>query len=365
MVASAKPMHPDFARWYSAVSFGDDARRRQSRWDGLLKVVTNANREVVEALVRLAYGTRAVPERSILQGIRQDFKDTDETFEMVGNERELQVLAGACLAVLMEDSCEEEGSAAALAVTTAALGRARTLDLPMDLVDMAESAIVRRANENRERPSIGDLSSDPPKFDFEKSSAKVRETPNWDGVAEGFALAADAVRTAMRTLAARQTTALSAAEAFIRVQDEELQMLWWLMGGRCNDYDSTFDGIPVEVQSFVFGDDLADATTVLPGPSSIRAILSRAGLKERKKISVVAAVNAPKTVWLKSLMNGAEVSSVSTPLHFAIQRQLETGAGDAWVAGWAASTGIDATHSLPSLTLGELFYRERLLILFG
>jgi hypothetical protein len=63
-------------------------------------------------------------------------------------------------------------------------------------------------------------------------------------------------------------------------------------------------------------------------------------------------------------MLDVEPSPLSTPLHAAIKRQLETGAGEAWVPGWAASTDVDATHTLPSLILGELFYRERLLLLF-
>jgi hypothetical protein len=53
------------------------------------------------------------------------------------------------------------------------------------------------------------------------------------------------------------------------------------------------------------------------------------------------------------------------PLHFAIKRQLETGPGDAWIAGWSATVGAPSDLTLPSLTLGNLFYRERLLLLFG
>ncbi len=365
MDTSARPMHQDFARWYNVVSMGGEAQRRQSRWAGVLGVVSEADREVVEALLRLAYGTRAAPDGSVVQAICQDFKDADDSFEMTGNSRELQVLAGACLAILMEDRGEDEGAAAALAITTTALGGARVHDLPMDLVALAEAAIVCRANENRERPPLSDMvSSELPKFDFEKAATKVRETPSWDGVIEAFTLAADATRQTMKTLAGRQAKSITAAEHFIRVQDEELQMLWWLIGQRSEEYASAFDAIPAEVQPFVFANDLANDTEVLPGPPSVKAVLSRAGLKERKKLSVVAAVNAPKPDWLRSLVHGTAPSPVTAPLHFAIQRQLETGAGDAWVPGWAAATGIAADHSLPGLTLGELFYRERLLLLF-
>jgi hypothetical protein len=365
MDASATPVHQDFARWYGAVSIDNDVQRRQARWDGLLSIVKAPSRAMVEALVRLAFGTRAEPDSSALQAIREAFKSADDTFEMSGNKRELQILAAACLAILMEGAGDGHAAAAALAITTAAMGSARSPDLPMDLVALAEAAIVRRASENRQRPSLCTLvSSDVPKFDFEKAAAKVREQPNWEGVIAGFALAADATRQTMKALALRQTRSISAAEDFIRIQDEELQMLWWLTGLRSEDYASAFDAIPLEAQPFVFASDLASGTAVLPGPPSLKAVLSRAGLKERKKLTIVTAVNAPKPDWLRRLVEGADLSPVSTPLHFAIQRQLETGPGEAWVAGWAAATGIDAAHALPRLTLGELFYRERLLLLF-
>ncbi|MFC0403115.1 GTPase-associated system all-helical protein GASH [Paraburkholderia rhizosphaerae] len=365
MAASVKPMHQDFARWYSSVSMGDDAQRRQNRWQGVLSVVSGAGRDIVEALLRLAYDTRAEPDASVLQAIRQDFKNADDAFEMSGNKRELQVLSGSCLAILMEDQDEYEGAAAALAITTAALGGARSHDLPMDLLALAEAAIVQRASKNRTRPRLSDVVTRAvPKFDFEQAKAKIREQQSWDGVVEAFSLAAEATSATMKNLAARQVSSINAAENFIQIQDEELQMLWWITGQRSEEYAAAFDAVPAEVQPLVFASDLANDTALLPGPPSVKALLSRAGLKERKKIAVVTAVNAPKQDWMRRLMDGTDLSPVSTPLHFAIQRQLETGAGDAWVPGWAAVTGIDAGHTLPALTLGELFYRERLLLLF-
>jgi hypothetical protein len=59
-----------------------------------------------------------------------------------------------------------------------------------------------------------------------------------------------------------------------------------------------------------------------------------------------------------------EPSPVSTPIHYGIQRQTEIGDGDAWIAGWAAAVGVPATIAVAPLTLGLLFYRERLLLLF-
>jgi hypothetical protein len=365
MTDSAKPMHQDFARWYHAVSMGDDAARRLARWEGVLNVVENADPTTVEALLRLAHGGRAAPAPATVQAIRQSLKDADDAFEMNGNERELQVLAGISLVILMEDLAHGEGAAAALAATTAGLGGARKPDLPMNLAALGEIAINRRGEANRNRPSLNDhVSLEPPKFDFEKAAAKVRDQSDWASVAEAFTLAAEGARAGMRVLAQRQARAIRAVDSFIRVQDEELQMLWWLTGQRSENYDCAFDAVPSDAQPFVLASELAVDTEILPGPPSVKAILSRAGLKERKKVAVTAAVNAPRTTWLQTLVEDVDPSPLSTPLHFAIKRQVETGPGEAWVVGWAASTGIDAAHALPGLILGELFYRERLLLLF-
>ena len=138
-------------------------------------------------------------------------------------------------------------------------------------------------------------------------------------------------------------------------------MLWWLVGQRSFDYYCAFEDVPGEAQPLVFASELADETNFLPGPPSIAGILSRAGLKEGKMVSITRAINTAKPEWLKDALGEQEVSPVATPVHEAIKRQLETGAGDAWIAGWAASTGVDRDYKLSALTLGNLFYRERLL----
>jgi hypothetical protein len=365
MGETPRPMHGDFARWYATVSIDDAESRRRARWDGVLTVLEDTDRTRVEALLRLAYGGRAAPAAEEVQKIREAFRAADETFEMRGNDRELQVLAGAALAVLMEDVNESEGAAAALAATTASLAGARKPNVPMDLASLGEAAIRRQGDAKRKRPDLAKLVSvEPPKVDFKRASTKVREQANWDGVVEAFGMLAEAASAGLAGLAKRQANTISSLESFLKTQDEELQMLWWLTGEYSDSYGCSLKDVPADAQPFVMGSELAESTQFLPGPPSITAILSRAGLKERRKLAVTRAVNAPRADWLERLMTDAKPSALSTPLHEAIKRQLETGAGDAWVSGWAASAGIDATLAVSSVTLGELFYRERLLFLF-
>lgn len=359
------PMHPDFARWYGAVGLGDDQARRELRWNGVGAAAQAANSKDVEALIRLAFKSRQPAAAAQVHKIRQAFHTADATFEMQGNDRELQVLAAATLAALM-NAGSSAGAEAALAITTTSFAGARKPELPMDLAVLAEGAIDLIAETNRKRPSLSEYASGAvPKFDFEKATAKVKAEPNAEGFSQGFTLAAEEASAAFGQLARRQANAVQAMDKFLRAQDEELQMLWWLTGQRSFDLDCAFETVSADVQPLVFGKELADHTEFLPGPAAIKALLSRAGLKDRKNITVPTLINAGNPAWLRRLLPEAEPSMVSTPLHFGIKRQLETGAGDSWIAGWAAAIGVAPDFALSPLVLGLLFYRERLLLLFG
>ena len=354
-----RPMHEGFSRWYGAVCLGDDRERLDARWEAVSEIARKADRSTAEGLLRLALQSRHVPAADVVGAIRQAFKTTDDTFEMSGNDREFQVLAGTCLAVMM-DTGEGVGEVAALIATTSGFGGARHPDLPMDLVALGETAIARIGNANRSRPSLEANWKAPRMLDLEDATTKVSDEQSFERVADAFKLFA----TNVTQLANRQARVIHAIDDFLRVQDEELQMLWWLTNQRSWQLDCSFDAIPPDARPLVLADELARHTEFLPGPPSVKGILSRAGLKEHESVRIVDAVKAADFDWLQGLVADVDPSFVSTPLHAAIKRQLETGPGEAWVAGWAASTGVNDDYTCSALALGNLFYRERLLLLF-
>jgi hypothetical protein len=363
--AKVPPMSPEFARWYRSVDFGEDRERVERRWAGAVQLAANAGPADTETLVRLAFHTKQKPSNAAEARIRLVFRDVDELFDAQRNERELQILAGATLHIMMMKG-DSAGGAAALSVSTAASGGGRIPDLPVDLVSAAEVAIETIADRNRKRPELsGHRLDEAPDIDFEKSAVKVREGWNQEHVAEAFELAADAARAAVATFARRHAGAAGDVARFISIQDEELQMLWWLIGGRSWDLDCGFSAITADAQPLVLAKELAGLTGLLPEPRSIKGLLSRAGISEQKRATIPNAVNACPPEWLRPLVEGLEPSPVTQPIHFAIKRKLETGEGEAWIANWTAVAGIDPAYALPTLVLGSLFYRERLLALFS
>ena len=92
--------------------------------------------------------------------------------------------------------------------------------------------------------------------------------------------------------------------------------------------------------------------------NSVPALMTRAGIKSTGKIKVADAVNAVSDEWTAEALKDRKPSPATSPVHFALLKRQETGAGDGWHAGWAAITGLDIAAAMSPIALAELFYRE-------
>ncbi len=353
----------NFPVWYNKVCIGNEADRVQKRLAGIAALAKAANDLEIEALVRIAFNAKQPPDNVTITQIRQHFKSADELFEMQNNDSEMQLLSGASLWAIMANA-KDDAATAALSVTIAEFGGARKIKLPMDLVETANYALVALAEANRKRPELVSTVA-APKVDFTTAGTKAKESPNGDGYAAAFTLAANLVNESLATITNKTRETFAATKRFISIQDEELQMLWWLMGERSHYFDKPFTKISANTQPLVFAKELADSTELLPGPASISGLLYKAGIKESKKLSIPDVVNACDSDWLQSLVDNTKFSPVTQPIHCAIDRKLETGDTNSWIAGWAGVTNIKADFLLSPLMIANLFYRERLLTIFN
>lgn len=360
------PMHAEFPAWVREFELDKDIDAREKCWAGIVAFVNDLDGDGIENLIRLAFDTRQKASSTFLKEFRAALHDANPEGVVSGNDREMQVLAGCCLVVLLDIDDGGLADLAALAITTTSAGGGRKYKLPMDIVGLAESALIRLSESNSQRPDLTEYTSTAvPKLSLEDAITKVNSQPDAVGIAAAFALAAASISTALKTIATKQNMSINDVNAFIKQQDEELQMLWWLTGGRSIDENCSFDQVEKKVQPLIFAKELAGHTEVLPGPASIKGLLSRAGLRETEKLKLHQAINAAQAEWLLPLVEDIDPSPITQPIHFAIKRQLETGSGEAWIPNWAATTGLDAELSFTPLELGNLFYRERLLQLFS
>jgi len=356
-------MHGDFPRWYREVDVEENRDRLQRRWTAVSSLVPTLDKVKVESLLRVVFRSKGALTSEGIGTIRAAFKAADDLFDMQGNDREVEILCGCILAVLLELN----GTLppwTALAVSTSALNGSRATQLPMNLTVAAENAIARMAEQNRVRPNLQDAKLQTPTVAFTKAKEKFQAALDAASLSGAFDAAAEATNLTLASMAKKFNSAIDKTAAFIAIQDEELEMLWWVLGERSDGTKKPFKKVPEKARPLVFGTELADATASLPGPLSIDGLLLRAGLKSDQTFTIPAAINACDKSWLESIVDDNHGSSLSQPIHFAIKRKLETGDESSWVSGWAASAGIGGDVVYPSLILGRLFYRERLLSIF-
>lgn len=354
-------MDPNFARWYGEVSMEDS--KVQARWAGLGQVIASPKRPTIEVLTRLAFDTKApaggYKEPALaekLEAFHAAFKTVDDDYQP--EKRESQVLA-ACALIQMFGWY----SLSSLAVTAASFDGARKPALPMDIVGMAEQAVGTLSASRRVRPNLSALKVSFEGFAFQPELTTVN--PNDPQTLKPlFVALGEAVDTSLKAAANGVNASVEKMGEYMRVVDEELQMLWWLLGERSLDLNLQFDKVEGPMQPLVFARELAARTVSSPGPVAISALLARSGLKTRGKLSVADAANAVPAGWAAETVNDRAASPATTPIHFALDKRVEAGASDAWSTHWSALCDLAADASLTPLRLAELFYREQLFLRF-
>lgn len=199
-----------------------------------------------------------------------------------------------------------------------------------------------------------------PKVDFEVSEEALESmSPDqWKGELDRLR---DAARMTTRIIVEGQNRVANLLVRQISLGEEELQMLWWLIGAHSSVVDAPFTEVNTVLKPLAFGKELGELTKVSPGPASVTALLSRAGISG-EILKVFDAINEADVDWIKDITRSPRVSPVTTPLHFALEKRVEVGSDDAWLPVWASMTGLPAEASMPAIRLAEQFYREHLLL---
>lgn len=355
-------MRDKFNEWYSGMEFGEDAEVRAQRWTALQAATKSPSMTTLEVLVRLAFRTKMQQLATDAGQVRSQLAEGGTALL----DEEAAMLAGAALAIILDEKDTTAAKAAGL-VTGAFCAGLRMLKQPMDLVGMALSAQNYLAETARRRPPLEQPKLVNPQIDITANLNALQ-----DGDIANIRAAIDALASASRqtltAMATRQRSFESAVQGYVKVQDEELDILWWLQGGRCIRFNLPFEEVQAEFRPIVFAVELAALTKVLPGPTALPSLLSRAGVDDSVQLSIPAAVQGLPQEWLALVLpedKAGKVSATTTPILEAVRRRQEADGLDAWVAVWGTVTGIDPMAQVPAQKLSEQLYRELLQVTLG
>lgn len=355
-------MHEEFADWYASLSLGEDVEHLESRRKAVEAVVEDATKATLELLVRLAFRTKLQMSGADVTELRAKFAGGTT---LPGDE-ELVMLAGAALAWAMDP---EDGNSplAATMIATASCGGLRELKLPMALTDMAERANRLNAESSRQRPSLDVGRAVATALDKTEVAAAVKQA-NEVNAGTGIQLLVNSINKALGTVAKRQAAVEAEFQTYTQLQDEELDILWWLHGGYSVDLRSDFSDIPPAHRPLGLARELAALSKVLPGPTAITALLTRAGVADAPKMAVVAAVQGMPESWLDIALGDLEdesISATTTPILFALSRRKELDGAGGWATAWSKLASLEEGVELEPMHFAEAAYREFVLARLG
>lgn len=343
-------MKAEFLSWYESVVMAPDAGVAAARWAAVEAVAASATHDDLEALIRAAFRCKHNAANS--RAVRAKLASRDGAIE----DEEFRSLAAATLAVILRTGQKPAGRAAMM-ISTAHLNGLRPVKQTMDIIGPALSTRLALARTTRRRPKLEFAPM--PELHVDTSASES------DDQNKRMELLAAACTASIQIVAQRQAEFEQRTLHYISIQDEELDMLWWLQGGRSDTLDLAFADIPPEQRPFVLARELAEVSYALPGAAAIKSLLARAGLSDDEHQEIAAAVQALPLDWLKVAIpeaDAAKVSPVTTPLHEAVKRRLEVGGEDTWIPNWAAVCDIDRGAKLSPLGLADLCYCEQLVI---
>lgn len=308
-------MHNYFGEWYRSAGIPPENIPLAKRWESIEAFDVDA--DGVTSLIQLFYQLN-LSNPSFPEQFRTAFYKVDPNFQMLGNDRELIVLAGAELIDVIERGTRDVADLAGLCVVCASMQNVGATPAVSQIPEIAAKYLSERSVE-RASP--------------EKDSAESK---------------------LLQALTAAGAPYDALAPEFQKVQlqfpiiAEEANMLWWLVSETSRDLNQRWNELPVGAVCLMSGKELADLTRIMPGPLAAHAFLDRAVRSDRKKvpssISIADVVKETPRAWRdkhyqKPLSN--ELNGI-LPMNQAIRLSIQASDDSAWRPIFETSTGISA-----------------------
>lgn len=348
-------MQDQFSSWYARMSFQQDAAFTEKRWTAIKGYVEDVTKTDLTLLAKLAFRLKPQMGSPEVAALRQ---------ALAGNaaqpgDDELIMLSASALAAAIDSDTDGIAALAATLVSSMSCGGVRELRQQMDLVGMADNVLRQLSETTRRRPSLEQVRLVAPTVD-KNDEALIQAVNSGELLSVAQALAV-ATNKAISAMARRQREFEAAVQKYVNIQDEELDILWWLEGGHSFDLSLDFSKVPAEHLPLAIARELGNLTKVLPGPPALSSLLSRTGLQDAPLLSIPDAVQAMPLEWLDKAVDELPSDGISahvTPILFAIQRRHEVHGNDNWIAAWATTTGLPREPVLSPIQFAAAAYRE-------
>lgn len=347
-----------FADRYAEAGLAPTSQMITSRQAAAERIVAKPTNAQILDLAGIYFGSSGLD----LVWLRDEFATDDPTFSLVNNERETRVLAATMLGALVAAGRSE----AILAIAAGGVAGHRPPIQADWLFQDATEAIGRLAVAER-KPVAIDTKVGPTANTKLTDEIAALTADDWPGLLAALSKVRTEAASSAKTTAGQTATALAALNRQVRLQREEAQMLWWLVGGHSRCLGRAFSTFAPQQAAIVGAVDLGGLTSFTRlGPVAAPALLERVvALAKRPKAPVprdlASAIDGLGQADLDRLpIYKDAVPPRLAPVTASIALARSMGPG-AWHARLREATGLDATIALEPIDLAVQLYREHLL----
>lgn len=360
-------MHTLFSDWYRITNVDPSEDTLEKRWQGIENIVNNLNTRSSLDLVRLFFG-KSIKNSIFTDTFREAFKETDQTFTMSGNDLELQILAGISIIQSLEAN-DETNVNTALSTICVSFQEPATMPPFPEVLKRAKEFLLDRSREVRSRQKTNNIKTTLADLSDQKNvllaSLPANSLPN---TKEPMGAIFDKIQEIITQVISEVNQIATEIDLSLLLQQEETEMLWWLIGEYSNSLKKRISKIPLPFACLIIAKELSEHTQVIPGPVNILALvdkmLNTVREKTKEETSIKEVVNTATIEWKSQYLAGINLSSVEDlcPLHYAINKSVETGDSTSWIASFEKSMGIKAEQSVTPLDISIQAYNEMLLL---
>jgi hypothetical protein len=362
----------------------------ENRWSGVQRLVQWHDKEKWLDCVRLYLG-HSFSEVDSHEGLVEIMRKEDSTFPSRDNELEVQVLAGTAILKKIENPSEIADLTSLAVLCAYCNGKGNGEVIMEEVIEEAHRYLQERGRNVRERSEPGDYSSkistdDDPFAEIGKLNEDLGNLRNANQVGQRLERTNAQFNQLLKALKS-QSARLNAVvenvgevaermvEDRLETLEEELDILWWLFGERSSELEKPFSEMGAAEIVLIASSELAEKTTHVPGPPSMKDLLGKALLISNcgdpsihgRTVSLKEFVESAESDWREKraerLSNHGTTLTDFAPVLYSIVAADEVG-GDEWENYYEqkTNTDIDATMSMEALDLAMQAYNEALLL---
>jgi|GEM_PF-4220967 len=352
-------MHKYFSDWMRPAGLGTDREALLFRWQTISRLVQKGvELEDAQGLIKYSFGDLNSVEQ--LEWFQNEFKKDDISFSMVeeNNRTELRCLAGIVLCLLLEDM-DEHASDIGTRVLSVEFLKLREVTGCAPVVQLSQEAIQNFASQGRKRPEIEEVTNVSVKKVIDEAIEGI--TPgDWDTYTNAIKTISTTSTRRFNHLAKTSNESIQNLKSFVDVQDEELEMLWWLINSHSKRLSCSFSSLDIKTLSTVAGIEVADNTTLDTEIPSLEALFNRT-MPGNDKHTIESIVKSSFENLEKLISVDDYCDKYLTPCHYVLKCIKEVGI-EAW--GERVKTELDLSIGVEvSLSAWAIqICRERLII---